>query len=126
MGWEVLSAGTWTSNGLPPVQEAILKAKELGLDIQGHRSQVVTETMIQDVDLILVMERSQKEALQVEFRSSRPKIWLLTEAVEGIPLDIRDPMMSSENAGAGAEICRLIQTGFDRICMQAIENSKLR
>jgi protein-tyrosine phosphatase len=55
--WDVLSTGTWTMDGLPPMPEAILMAKQLGLDIQEHRSRAVTVDLLQDADLVLVMER---------------------------------------------------------------------
>jgi protein-tyrosine phosphatase len=124
MDWNVLSAGTWTKDGLPPVQEAILKAEELGLDIQIHRSQVVTEHLVQRSDLVLVMERGQKEALQVEFRSHRQRIALLTEIVEGTTQDISDPMIDPHNSDAGQIICSFIHAGFEKICARTLENSK--
>jgi len=37
------------------------------------------------------MEAGQKEALQVEFPKEREKIFLLSEAAEGVPYDIPDP-----------------------------------
>src|SRR5512147_3158605 len=87
-GWEVSSAGTWTMDELPPVPDAILEARQLGLDIRRHQSRVVTAGMLRDADLILVMERGQKEALQIEFPDCRPRVVLLTELVEDRPYDI--------------------------------------
>ena len=125
-GWDVLSAGTWTMDGLPAMPDAILEAREFGLDIQGHRSQAVTADMLQRADLILVMERGQKEALQIEFQAHRQKVALLTEVAEGNSYDIADPVKDPLSVNAGSEICRLIQAGFEKICAQAIENSKRR
>jgi protein-tyrosine phosphatase len=122
--WDVSSAGTWTMDGLPPVPDAILVARQLGLDIQEHRSRAVTSDMLQQVDLVLVMERGQKEALQIEFQAYRQKIALLTEVAEGTLYDIADPMTDPRNVNAGSEIYRLIHAGFEKICAQAIENSK--
>ncbi len=65
--WTILSAGTWTTDGLPPMTEAILGAKQIGLDIQKHRSRAITKEMLQSADLVLVMEKGQQEALQIEF-----------------------------------------------------------
>ena len=65
--WTVLSAGTWTTDGLPAAPEAIDRAKQLGIDIQEHRSQVITTSLLQGADLVLVMEQGQKEALYNEF-----------------------------------------------------------
>jgi len=123
-GWYISSAGTWTMDGVPPVPDAILEAKQLGLDIQSHRSRVVTADMLQEADLTLVMEQGQKEALQIEFPAYRQKVALLTEAVEEKPYDIADPMDDPQNLKVGPEIQRLIQEGFEKICARAIENSQ--
>jgi protein-tyrosine phosphatase len=122
--WNVLSAGTWTMNGLPPVPDAILEAKQLGLDIRDHQSSVITADMLQEADLILVMERGQKEALQVEFPAYRQKVALLTEVTEENPHDIADPMSDPKNVEIGSKICSLIQVGFEKIYAQAVHNSE--
>ena len=122
--WDVLSAGTWTSDGLPPVPDAIREAGQLGLDIHEHRSRVVTADMLQRADLILVMERGQKEALQIEFPTCRQKIALLAEVAEGNPYDIADPMRDSLRAKVGSKICGLIQENFEKICTQARGNAE--
>jgi len=123
---DISSAGTWTMDGLPPVSDAIREANQLGLDIRGHQSRIVTADMLQAADLILAMERGQKEALQIEFPVYRQKIALLTEVAGENSHDIADPMSDPQNVGVGSEICRLIQAGFETICAQAIENSERR
>ena len=113
--WTVLSAGTWTTDGLPAMADAIQQAKQSGLDIQEHRSRAITMDMLQDADLVLVMEGGQKEALQIEFPSCREKILLLSDVTEGIPYDIPDPVTNPSNIDVVSEICKLIRTGFDKI-----------
>ena len=113
--WSVLSAGTWTTDGLPAMPEAIQRAKQIGLDLQEHRSRAITGDMLQDADLVLVMESGQKEALQIEFPFCREKILLLSEAAEGIPYDIPDPVANPSNVEVASEICLMIRTGFDKI-----------
>lgn len=117
--WDVQSAGTWTQNGLAALPDAVLAARQFGLDIREHRSREVTAEMMAAADLILVMERDQKEALQIEFRSSRHKVALLTEVTEGVSTDIADPVRFPQNQQAASEICRLIGAGFDKICAAA-------
>lgn len=121
--WQILSAGTWTTNGLPAMPEAILEARLLGLDIRAHRSQVVTQDLVQKADLILVMERGQKEALQVEFPAHRHKVALLTEVADGSVQDISDPVMNPSEVGVVSQIQELIQTGFENICELAAKNA---
>lgn len=113
--WVILSAGTWTTNGMAPMKEAVRLAREFGLDIQSHRSTLITGDMLNEADLVLVMESGQKEALQVEFPAYRQKILLLSEAARGMSYDIPDPMSGAADFDVVPEICELIRTGFDRI-----------
>jgi protein-tyrosine-phosphatase len=117
--WLVLSAGTWTTDGMPAMSDAIQKSKQIGVDIQDHRSRAITGDMLQSADLILVMERGQKEALQIEFPFCREKIFLLSEAVNGTSFDISDPVASPSKVDITSEIYELIHSGFDRICALA-------
>lgn len=112
--WEVSSAGTWTTDGLPPVPAAIVEAQALGLNIRDHQSRIITPEIVHRADLILVMEQDQKEALQVEFPVCSKKIMLLTELVGGKPDDIIDPMKHPGRI-VGSQIQQLIETGFDSI-----------
>jgi protein-tyrosine-phosphatase len=122
--WMVSSAGTWAMDGYPPMPAAILEARRLGLDIQEHQSRGITADMLQESDLVVVMERGHKEALQVEFTAHRHKVVLLSEVTEGSSYDISDPVTDPRSVDVGPQICRLIQIGFDTICAQAIENSQ--
>lgn len=124
--WKVHSAGTWALDGYPPMPAANLEARQLGLNIQDHQSRVITGDMLQESDLVVVMERGHKEALQVEFKAHRHKVVLLSEVAEGSAYDIGDPVIDPSNTNTGPQICRLIQAGFEKICAQAIENSRQR
>ena len=118
--WNILSAGTWTVDGLPPMPEAVKQAKELGLDIREHRSRKITPKLIQQTDLILTMEQGQKEALQNEFRDAATKVYLFSEVVDGIPYDIHDPVRDISNTEVASKICEMIHSGFENICNAAI------
>jgi protein-tyrosine-phosphatase len=124
--WSIMSAGTWTVDGLPPIPEAIHEAKELGLDISEHRSQTITKQLIQQADLIITMEQGQREALQNEFRDGAGKISLLSEVVEGITYDIIDPVKDSTNTDVASKICELIHTGFENIYNEAMASRSTR
>jgi protein-tyrosine-phosphatase len=122
--WNVLSAGTWAMDGYPAMPAAILEARQLGLDIHEHHSRIITAEMLQESDLVVVMERGHKEALQVEFKAHRQKVVLLSEATEGNSYDIADPVTDPGSTDVGSQISRLIQAGFEKICVRAIENSR--
>ena len=117
----ILSAGTWTTDGLPAMPDAIQRAKQIGLDLQEHRSRAITGEILQEADLVLVMESGQKESLQIEFPFCREKILLLSEAAEGIPYNIPDPVTNPSNIEVVPEICELIRTGFDKIYALALK-----
>lgn len=113
--WNVYSAGTWTQDGLSAMPEAIRISRQLGLNIQAHRSRVITVEMLHGIDLILVMERGQKEALQNEFPEKKEKIFLLSEATENISYDFPDPVMDPTAGNVAAEICDSIRKHFKQI-----------
>jgi len=115
-GWRVGSAGTWTIPGRPVAMQAVENAILLGLSIEGHRTQLITNFLLEDYDLILSMERGHKEAIQVEFPPMRKHVYLLSEMVGNIPFDIPDPQSSPGQAYRILhEMCDLIQQGFPRI-----------
>lgn len=120
-GWIVQSAGTWTKDGLPAMPEAIDGARKLGLDISGHFSQVITEKLMKQADLILVMERGQKEALQIEFPTKRGRVFLLSEAANGIAYDVPDPVSNPDAGNVVLEIKELIKKNFEKIIALANE-----
>jgi len=112
--WTIASAGLWAEDGLPAV-------RGLGewsglLQISRHRSRVLKPEMLQSADLILVMERGQKEALSVEFPDAAAKIYLLSELSSPIPYDIPDPALGGENSKRLIEeIVSLVEKGLPRI-----------
>ena len=113
--WEVLSAGTWTTDDLPPMPEAVEAAQRIGLDIQAHRSREISKELIDRSGLTLVMEHGHKEALQQEFPQQREKIFLLSEISSGVPYDIPDPIADPSIGDVAEEICKLIEDGFEKI-----------
>jgi protein-tyrosine phosphatase len=116
--WRVLSAGTWTADGMPAMPGAIQSASRMGLDLSEHTSQVISSQLMSAANLVIVMERGQKEALQTEFARSAHKVHLLSEAATGTAYDIPDPVTSAfdTDADVPGEIEELIHNGFDRIC----------
>jgi protein-tyrosine-phosphatase len=92
--WEVISAGTWAIEGVPVASKALRVLQSKGLDISDHRSQPVTRELIDRFDLILTMERNQKEALSVEFPHKAKRIYLISEMI-GLVYDVPDPIGKS-------------------------------
>ncbi len=92
--WGIKSAGTWTTNGQACPTSVIRVMAERGLDLRSHRSRMVTGEILDGFDLVLVMEKNHKEALQIEFPDKAKRIFLLTE-MAGQTLEILDPFGNS-------------------------------
>ncbi len=114
--WQVDSAGTWALEDQPAAEKSQLMMSMRGLNIRAHRSRQVNKSMLAKYDLVLTMEQSHKEALQVEFPELADRIYLLSEMV-GSNHDIRDPIGGSNTAfqETAAELESLIDQGFDHI-----------
>jgi protein arginine phosphatase len=117
--WQISSAGTWATNGLPATKDAVNAALRFGFDIRNHRSRVVNAELIENADIVIVMEQGHKEALCTEFPESARKVHLLSEAATGMPYDVPDPGLSPVETDVDSEMAELIHAGFDRICGMA-------
>ena len=94
--------------------------QERGIDISTHRSRIVNEKIVNTADLILTMEKGQKEALRAEFAQISDKIFLLTE-MDGLGYDIPDPigMNRQEFEKTAADLENLITKGKREILRHA-------
>jgi len=125
--WGVQSAGTWAIEDQPLPLEAVAAAARLGMNLEDHRTRTISEQMLRDFDLIVVMERGQKEAIGLEFPWAGARVHLLAEMSSVQPGDIPDP--NSEPADADEilqEVCRLVQHGFARIQQLATDMPEQR
>jgi protein-tyrosine phosphatase len=119
--WIVGSAGSWTKDGLPPIPSAAWMLEHFGLDLSMHHSRSVSRKLLAQYHLVLVMEKNQKEALQIEFPEFSHKVFMLTEVCNGPVYDIPDPVAQSEEMclSVAQEIIHLIENCFQEICLRA-------
>jgi protein-tyrosine-phosphatase len=89
--WRVDSAGVWAEPDQPALSTARQAGAELGVDLSEHRSQSVDDINLQKYDLILTMERSQRDVLRVEYPEVAERIVTMSEAMTGYDYDIADP-----------------------------------
>lgn len=124
--WRVESAGTWAVDGRPASQRAMQVMAERGLDLGGHRSQVVDQRLMQLADLVLAMTQHHAEALRLEFPDQSEKVFLLSEMKDGRRYDVDDPYGEtlSEYRACAHEIAGLINEGWDRIKSQAEQHAR--
>jgi protein-tyrosine phosphatase len=100
-GLAVSSAGLLALVGHPADAMARQVAARHGLDIGGHRAQQVSAGLCQQHDLVLVMERAQKAALEQRFPQVRGKVFHLdADGQIDIADPYRQPMAAFEEAYA--------------------------
>jgi protein-tyrosine-phosphatase len=118
--WRIESAGTWAVEGDSAANRARYVMQARGLSLNDHSSRVVTRSMLRQFNLILTMERGQKEAIQAEFPEIARRVFRLGE-LAGVDQDVRDPIggMTVDFEDTALELERMIDLGFERICQLA-------
>lgn len=89
--WLVESAGTWAIEGMPVAQKTQLILKERGIDFSTHNSRLVTGKLLNQFNLILTMEKYQKEALRIQFPNRAGRIYAMSDMIDA-DYDIPDPI----------------------------------
>jgi protein-tyrosine phosphatase len=114
--WRVESAGTWAQVNQPAPPEVLQVMAKHGLDLRSHRSRMVSEEILGEFDLILVMESGQKEALCIEFPQIANRVFMLSE-MAGPRISINDPIDRSVDGVRDVvlEIEDWLTLGKDRI-----------
>jgi protein-tyrosine-phosphatase len=125
--WVIGSAGTWAEPGQPIIPAVFAVAQKFGLDLTTHRATRVSGPSLSQYDLILVMQTSQKEALQSEFPALYERIYLLSNVVERGSYDIPDlPDSPEQMVVVGTELYELIRRGWRNICVLATASHNAR
>jgi protein-tyrosine phosphatase len=100
-GKKIASAGIYAMVGAPADLSSIrvMKDKE-GLDLEGHKARQLTEAMISEFELILVMDQEQKKHLESKYPFAHGKILLFDSVIEHreIPDPYKLPMHAFEHA----------------------------
>lgn len=124
----ISSAGTWATDGLPPIPQALRFAKSRGLHIEDVRSREIKEPMLDESDLVVVMSEGQRESILIEFPQMDGRISLLSEVCEGLTYEIPDPVEKIDETPEelGDEICKLVTDGFEGIITAALQNQRKR
>ncbi|HUH97904.1 MAG TPA: hypothetical protein VLZ89_11125 [Anaerolineales bacterium] len=118
--WNISSAGTWTTPGLPALPLARKLAHSHGVSLDDHRTRLVSKAQITEFDLVLVMESGHKEALLTEFPFAAGYLFMLSEVVDGLQYDIHNPTSSQEEAEKCiGDLCELLERGYEKICQLA-------
>ena len=114
--WQVSSAGVWALEGSPAALAALRAASSRGLNLSGHVSRPVTQQLLDQTDLVLVMEREHLEAMEEKFPAMAGRVHLLS-SMAGEAGQVEDPVgLPFERVrGLMGELERLLEAGWPRI-----------
>src|SRR5438445_676205 len=96
--YRVMSAGLGAMEGQPPSIYAVQAVRELGIDISGQRSRMLTPEMVEDADYIFGMTHSHIDTVMLLYPQAAEKTFLLREFDETLDVfekDISDPIGGS-------------------------------
>jgi len=96
--YKVLSAGLGAMNGQPPSTHAVQAAKELGIDISGQRSRMLTPELVDEADFVFGMTHNHVDTVMMLYPHAAEKTFLLREFDETLDMfekDISDPIGGS-------------------------------
>lgn len=112
----IVSAGIDTFPGMPAHKLAREVAGQHGISLESHAARPIHQKLIQQADLVLVMEMTQKERIMKLYPQDRQKVFVLGRFCKKGSLDIIDPHRGGRQ---DFQLC------FDRIkesCDQLLEN----
>ena len=95
---EVSSASLFDMEGAPADPGAVDILEEKGFDGYGHKSKLLTEDMVAETDMILVMDQQHRKTIIENYPDAKGKVFLLKPFSSGCSQidsgnmdDIRDP-----------------------------------
>ncbi|MFZ5752975.1 MAG: low molecular weight protein arginine phosphatase [Bacillota bacterium] len=114
---QFLSAGTGAAPGDSASPQARSVLCEWGIDLSSHRTREVTEELINDADLVLVMTARHRDYLFQRFPEAKGKVYLLAEYALGTEKDVSDPFGQPREAylACAKELKGYIEKVLDRI-----------
>ncbi len=98
--YKIISAGTHTAEGFPPVHLTQKIMTERDIDVSSCRSNRLTKETVNKADLVLVMTQKHKDEVSCIYPERAEKIFLLKEfaGIKNKNLDIVDPIGLSYDA----------------------------
>ena len=88
--WTAASAGLFAQDNFKASYEARWIMEEMGWDLSAHRSRLLREQLLAEIDLVLTMTEKHKEHLIDKFPQVAGKVFMLTEFVDEYG-DVSDP-----------------------------------
>jgi glycine hydroxymethyltransferase len=97
-GYRVISAGVGAVDGQPASDHAVTALREIGIDINRHRSRHLTADLVSQADYIFGMTHSHVDAIMLLYPQAAEKTFLLREfdeTLDAFENDISDPIGGS-------------------------------
>ena len=116
-GIEVLSAGVEQPVFDEATAEAIEAMRDYGLDLGSHRSQRLSDRLVERADLILVMESWHQKTISATFPQCDGKIHLMKEYV-GDSGEVEDPYCE------GMEVYKKCAADLKNLLLDVVDNIK--
>jgi len=91
----VISAGVSAMAGYPAANNAVQALKKVGIELNGHRSQRVTQQMLNESLAVFCMTESHRAMLELDFDPIPSHLHLMRELMNGADADIPDPFGSN-------------------------------
>jgi protein-tyrosine-phosphatase len=89
---KVISAGVAARTGEPVSENSVLALKKVGIDISQHRSQPLTQRILDEALAVICMTESHRALIQVQAEPVPPNIFLFRQFVpSGAEKEIADP-----------------------------------
>lgn len=116
-GYRIVTAGLLTQAGWLASPGAIRAMHSEGLDISGHRSQVLDQKLIKAADVVLTMTADHRRCIIEQYGHQGDKIYTLAELAGEGAQDVFDPFGMDEvkYIESAAEIKRLLYKIVDRM-----------
>ena len=80
---KVASAGVAARTGEPASEHSVTALKKVGIDLANHRSQPLTQQMLDEAFVVLCMTESHRAMIQVQADPVPPNLYLFREFLPG-------------------------------------------
>ena len=124
---DVESAGIFAIDGMSPSRETVKLLLQEGVDLSGHMARSVSDQMIREADLVLVMELFHQEEILRRVPDAKGKVFLLKTCGQANPVPPDDPGIP-DPIGKPAEVYEVcfatIKEAIARVANQLVSTQK--
>jgi protein-tyrosine-phosphatase len=89
---KVISAGVMARTGEPASENSVRALKKVGIDVSSHRSQPLTQRLLDEAFVVLCMTESHRAMIQLQADPLPEHVFLFREFIPGdVNREIADP-----------------------------------